>query len=259
MTAVTTAASPPSGPPGGRSAHEWLSVEDPAEDRTVLVDVTFLSSAWQCIYGSGCQGVLTGPSPELAEGCCSYGAHFTDDADLARVEKAARTLSASQWQFRSKGRAPAGIFKRSRSGEVTTRLVKGACIFLNRPGYEGGPGCALHRAALERDVSPITTKPDVCWQLPLRREDRVEADGHVTTVISQWSRHHWGAGGAEFHWWCTEAPEAFVGKQPVYITLRDELVAMVGDQVYGLVASYLDDRRRKGAGKLLPHPTVRRR
>ena len=49
--------------------------------------------SWQCIYGRGCQGVLTGPAPELAQGCCSYGAHFTDDDDADRVEAAARTLA----------------------------------------------------------------------------------------------------------------------------------------------------------------------
>ena len=58
-------------------AHEWVSFDDPDEERTWLFDVTFLASAWTCIFGHGCQGVLTGPTPELVQGCCSYGAHFT--------------------------------------------------------------------------------------------------------------------------------------------------------------------------------------
>src|SRR5207248_7922286 len=57
-------------------AHEWMSFEDPAEQRTWVFDVTFLASPWTCIFGRGCQGVLTGPSAELVQGCCSYGAHF---------------------------------------------------------------------------------------------------------------------------------------------------------------------------------------
>ena len=44
-----------------------------------MFDVTFLLSRWTCIFGDGCQGVLTGPAPELVQGCCSYGAHFTDE------------------------------------------------------------------------------------------------------------------------------------------------------------------------------------
>ena len=159
-------------PRAPRDAHEWLSFEDPAEDRTWLVDVTFLSSRWRCIYGSGCQGVLTEPAPEQTEGCCSYGAHFTDEADVERVTAAAATLSGEQWQFRSKGRRKAGAVKRDFEGVAATRLVDGACIFLNRPGHPGGAGCALHRAAIDGGVPPRKLKPDVCWQLPLRRRGR---------------------------------------------------------------------------------------
>ncbi len=80
-------------------AHEWVSFEDPAEQRTWRFDVTFLLSHWECIYGRGCQGVLTGPAPEMEQGCCSYGAHFTSADDLARVKTAARSLTPDQWQF----------------------------------------------------------------------------------------------------------------------------------------------------------------
>src|ERR1019366_1668738 len=240
-------------------AHEWVSFEDPAEDRSWLVDVTFLSSCWQCIYGAGCQGVLTEATPERMEGCCSYGAHFTDEADAERVTAAAETLPREQWQFRSKGRRKAGVLKRDSKGVTTTRLVDGACIFLNRPGHPGGAGCALHRAALDRGVPPLELKPDVCWQLPLRREDTVGSDGHVTSSVSEWGRRHWGEGGAEFHWWCTEAPEAFSGREPVYRSLRDEIVAMAGREIYDLLASYLESRSSRRGTVPLPHPTVRNR
>jgi len=236
-----------------------VSFDDPAEERTWVVDVTFLSSAWRCIYGDGCQGVLTGPTPERMEGCCSYGAHFTDEEDAQRVATAAQTLSDEQWQFRSKGRRKPGVLKRDAHGTMTTRLVAGACIFLNRPGHPGGPGCALHRAALDRGVPPLELKPDVCWQLPLRREDIVAPDGHVTSQLSEWGRRHWGEGGAEFHWWCTEAPEAFSSSEPVYRSLRDEIVAMAGQHVYDLLASYLDSRVDRRGTTPLPHPTVRKR
>ena len=121
----------------------------------------------------GCQGVLTGPAPEMAQGCCSYGAHFTNDEDLARVKAAAKTLTPDQWQFAAKGRR-GGVARRGAGGVAVTKMVEGACIFLNRPGFPGGPGCALHRAALERGPDPMDLKPDVCWQLPLRREDTSE-------------------------------------------------------------------------------------
>jgi hypothetical protein len=242
-------------------AHEWVSFEDPSEERTWVFDVTFLSSAWQCIFAAGCQGVLTAPTPERMEGCCSYGAHFTDEDDARRVAAAALTLTEEQWQFRSKGRRKGGVWKKDASGTITTRLVAGACIFLNRPGHPGGVGCALHRAALERGLPPLELKPDVCWQLPLRREDTVAPDGHVTSTLGEWQRRHWGEGGAEFAWWCTEAPESFNGKVPVFVSSRDEIVAMAGQEVYDLLVGYLRSRtsRRARSSTPLAHPTVRRR
>ena len=241
-------------PPG--DAHEWVSFEDPDEERTWVFDVTFLTSAWSCIYGNGCPGVLTGPAPELEHGCCSYGAHFVDKADLRRVERTARTLTVDQWQYHREGQK--GIAKKNRYGETVTRLVDGACIFLNRPDFATGAGCALHQVALSRGRQPLELKPDVCWQLPLRREDEVAADGHVTSTVRQWDRRHWGAGGAEFHWWCTESQEAFVGTRPVYAEMKPELVAMVGRKIHRRLVAYLDDRQgRLGDGEPLAHPAVR--
>ena len=240
-------------------AHEWVSFEDEDEERTWVFDVTFLTSNWTCIFGRGCQGVLTGPAPELYHGCCSYGAHFTDSADRRRVEKVAATLSDEEWQFRAKAKK-GGIAKKERSGEVVTRIVDGACIFLNREGFGTGPGCALHYAALARGRNPLELKPDVCWQLPLRRDDTVADDGHVTTTITEWDRKHWGAGGEQFHWWCTEAPEAFVGTRAVYQEMAAELTAMVGKRTFRRLQAYLADREARVSERVsLPHPVLRRR
>jgi hypothetical protein len=218
--------------------------------------VTFLLSHWECIYGRGCQGVLTGPAPERAEGCCSYGAHFTSADDLARVKAAARTLTPDQWQFAPNGRR-GGVTRRNAEGTALTRMVEGACIFLNRPGFPGGPGCALHRAALDRGEPPMDLKPDVCWQLPLRREDTSSADGAVISTVGQWDRGHWGAGGDEFAWWCTEAPEAFRGASAVWHHMQPELRALVGTAVFDLLVPYL--QARESTAVTLPHPAVRRR
>ena len=210
-----------------RDAHEWLSFEDTKRERTWMFDVTFLESNWTCIFGNGCQGVLTGASPELVQGCCSYGAHFTDAKDQRRVEKAATRLTDDQWQFKAKGK--------------------------NRPDFHRGPGCALHVMAIDNKESYIPLKPEVCWQLPLRRDDEVQDDGHVITRISQWDRRDWGPGGAEFHWWCTESASAFVGKTRVVDSMHDELVAMVGESVYGRL------RATQPKATRLAHPVVRRK
>ncbi len=148
-----------------------------------------------------------------------------------------------------------GVTKEA-DGTRITRLVDGACIFLNRPGFPTGPGCALHQAALSGG-GPLDLKPDVCWQLPLRREDTTGDGGRVTTTVTQWDRRHWGGGGEEFHWWCTEAPEAFGARRPVYETMAPELRALVGDAVYARLEAYLDSRKKGSVP--LPHPAVRSR
>ena len=241
------------------TAHEWVSFEDDEEERTWVFDLTFLTSRWTCIFGAGCQGVLTGPAEELVQGCCSYGAHFTDDEDVAKIEKIAAEMPATYWQFRDRGVTKKGAVKIARvnkEGDTVTRQAEDACIFLNRPGFANGPGCALHQYALAIGERPLDLKPNVCWQLPLRREDTDDGDGHVTSTLRQWDRKHWGAGGDEFHWWCTESPDAFVDKRPVYETLRDEIVELVGEKAYDRLLGYL---RNREATTYLPHPAVRRK
>jgi len=236
--------------------HEWLSFEDPDEDRTWVFDLTFLTSPWTCIYGRGCQGVLTGPAPELEQGCCSYGAHFIDEDDEATTLAHAARLTDDQWQLRGVAARKGGATKRAKSGEIKTRLVDGACIFLNRPGFAGGIGCALHRGALDAGERPLDWKPDVCWQLPLRLEEHTADDGHVTSTLREWKRRDWGEGGFEFHWWCTDDHLAFVDAQPVHETMRSEIIELVGPVAYEM---FVDQVATRPQGHYLPHPALRRR
>jgi hypothetical protein len=212
-------------------------------------------SGWTCIFGDGCQGVLTGPAPELVQGCCSYGAHFIDDEDVATVEAAAARLTDEQWQHRRKARRN-GFFRTERDGTRITRLVDGACIFLNRPGFPAGPGCALHQAALDAGERPMDWKPDVCWQLPLRLEHKLDENEHATYVLREWKRRDWGEGGQEFHWWCTDDPAAMVGHRPVYEELRDEIIELVGPVPFQM---FVDQVRRRPSVQLLPHPSLKKR
>ncbi len=231
--------------------HEWISFEDDAEQRTWVFDATFLRSNWHCIYGAGCKGVLDDDATDLQQGCCSYGAHFVDDADVAAVVSAAARLTPAQWQFHRRGRRSG--FLGTDGDATTTRLVDGACIFLNRPGFAGGAGCALHVAALQAGERPIDWKPDVCWQLPLRLESTTDEQGYVTSTLREWKRRDWGPGGEEFHWWCTAAPEAFVGVEATFRTLREEIVELIGKAVYERLAALLERPRWVP----LPHPAVR--
>ena len=107
---------------------------------------------------------------------------------------------------------------------------------------------------LEAGERPLDWKPNVCWQVPIRLEHTTDDNGHVTSRLREWKRRDWGDGGAEFHWWCTEAPEAFSGADPVYKSSRDEIVELVSQPIYDLMVDQLE--RPKWTP--LPHPTVRK-
>lgn len=237
-----------------KDLHEWISFSDPDSDQTWQIDATFLRSSWSCIYGNGCKGVLDDPAQDLMQGCCSYGAHFIDKNDLAQVKKSVKRLKPEHWQNFDKGRNGRWLTK-ERDGAEVTRSVNGACIFHNKPDFEGGFGCAFHVAALEADERPMDWKPDVCWQVPLRLEEFTEDDGHVVSMLREWKRRDWGEGGVEFHWWCTDHPDAFVGTKPVFQYLKDEIIELVGSKTYKTLVTLLEEKRATP----LPHPQVRRR
>jgi hypothetical protein len=246
--------------------HEWVSFDDPGEHRTWMFDATYLRSNHRCIWGEGCQGVLDEPAEELAQGCCSYGAHFVDDDDVQTVVRAFVRLEPHQMQYHRKA-VRGGFLRAGDAGDASdgtsaeastevptvTRRVDGACIFLNRPGFEGGAGCALHIAAMEAGERPLDWKPNVCWQVPVRLEHTTDDNGHVISRLREWRRRDWGEGGDEFAWWCTEAPEAFSGAEPVYVSARDEIVEMIGAEIYGPMVEAL----QRPGWTPLPHPTTR--
>jgi hypothetical protein len=114
---------------------------------------------------------------------------------------------------------------------------------LNREGFGGGAGCALHAAALKRGARPLDWKPAVCWQVPIRLDVHRDDYGHETVMVRAWQRRDWGPGGEDFHWWCTEEDLAYTGPQPLYLGAREELVELLGRALYDRLVVQLDRRR----------------
>ena len=83
-----------------------------------------------------------------------------------------------------------------------------------------------------------------------------QADGHVTSTVREWKRRDWGPGGLEFHWWCTDSPEAFVGHRPVWQACEAELVAMTSRRAFNLLRDHL--RGRAADSVPVPHPALRK-
>ncbi len=192
-------------------------------------DRDFLTSNWTCIWGRGCRGILPESTEHLGHGCCSIGADLDDVDEAMDLAAHAALLGAAEFEHHAAA-AEGGVF--SDDTRLHTRLVDGACIFLNSPSFAGGAGCALHLAAERFGEPPRDWKPSVCWQLPIHVDWRQRDEHTEAATVRAWTRADWGDEGETMAWCCTEQPEAYVGDEMVVDSLADELVAIVGEPVY---------------------------
>jgi hypothetical protein len=243
---------------------EWLEFFDPADPaHLVRADLTWLCSRWTCIFGRGCHGVIAGRE---SDGCCSHGAFFSDSDDEKRTKSFAEQLTREDWQYFDRGHKHGrrlDVVERDSVGDESrhrTRTVDGACIFLNRPGFAAGAGCALHGLALRTGRHPLETKPEVCWQLPVRREqawvDRPDETRLLVSTIAEFDRRGWGEGGHDLHWYCTSSPEAHVGGEPLYVSYGPELTALIGKPAYDELARLCAKRLELGLVAVHPATTA---
>jgi hypothetical protein len=256
-------------------AREWIDFVDPADEtHWIRADLTWLCSRWTCIFGRGCHGTVTG---QASTGCCNHGAYFSDDDDEKRVRKFVNKLTPDDWQlhdlaYREGKKGKPAVFVKA-SDELhdedaaeadddrrKTRVIDGACIFANRDGFAGGIGCSLHGLALRLGLNPLETKPEVCWQLPVRREqdwiDRPDGTRILRSTVAEFDRRGWGEGGHDLDWYCTSAPEAHVGGEAMYLSYGPELVALIGQQAYDRLAETC--ARRLKLGLVAEHPATTR-
>ena len=124
-------------------------------------------------------------------------------------------------------------------------------------GFEGGVGCSLHSLALTIGRHPLETKPDVCWQLPIRRTfdwvDRPDETKVLIVTIGEYDRRGWGSGGQDLTWWCTSSPEAHGARDRVYVSYGPELTELMGSQGYAELVAHCE-RRIASKTPVAPHP-----
>ena len=130
-------------------AREWVEFYDPDNpEHLIAADLTWLLSRWTCVFGTpACQGTVEG-RPD--DGCCSHGAFLSDKDDRARLDDAVKQLTDEDWQFREKGLGSKGYLEMDEYDDkpnLRTRKYKGACIFLNRPGF---PAASAARCTARR-------------------------------------------------------------------------------------------------------------
>lgn len=211
----------------------FVEFADPGNrDQVFRCDLTWLTSSWECIFGRGCPGIYA-DRPD--DGCCTLGAHFSDADDEERVRGHVAELTPELWQHHRSGRGGRWV-ESDEDEERKTRVIDGACIFMNRPDFHTGAGCALHLLAETAAVPVTETKPDVCWQLPIRRTYRTVERGddteYLEITIGEFARAGWGAGGHDLDWYCSAATEAHLAPEPVWKSARAELSTLMGEAGY---------------------------
>lgn len=228
----------------------WVEFVDPDEPaQRFRVDLTWLTSTHRCVFGAGCLGIYR-DRPD--DGCCTLGAEFTGPEDLARVSVAVQRLDERTWQLRETGHrlgwheridAPDDAEAAPPAGR-RTRADTGVCVFFNEPGFAGGTGCALHHLAVAEDVPTMSYKPDVCWQLPIRRTYRdvtlPDDTSYLEVSIGEYDRRGWGPGGHDLDWYCTGSPIAHGHDEPVFRTYEDELRELMGPGAYQVAVEHCE-------------------
>ncbi|MFC7496690.1 MULTISPECIES: hypothetical protein [unclassified Nocardioides] len=244
----------------------YVEFVNPADESEVMrCDLTWLTSSYMCIFGQGCPGIYA-DAPDV--GCCTLGAHFADKADEKRVAAYVEMLDENLWQQKPRDRPvkKKDWIELDEDGERKTRTTEvdgqQACVFHNRKDFApptggGGAGCALHALAYVLGKNPVETKPDVCWQLPIRRTFRTveRQDGTTYTEVSigEYDRRGWGPGGHDLDWYCSGNTEAHVAPEPVYVTHEAELTELMGKPAYDELVRHCDAHVRSRSALAL-HP-----
>jgi hypothetical protein len=250
------------------SAREWIVFPDPADPQhEIRADLTWLLSTWSCIFGRGCRGIN---AERPGDACCTHGAYFVDADDEKRVKRYAKRLTPETWERHG---TRSLVVTDELDGEPArkTRVVDEVCVFFNRaPGPDYG--CSLHHLAEREGLSILETKPEVCWQVPVRREWEDLGDERSRTTLTEFSRAAWGEGGADLSWWCSASASAHSGgadsthdgleaadvpgrSTPMVHTYEEELRALIGDSAYEELDRLCELRLSQG-GTIVPLPLV---
>lgn len=254
---------------------EWFEFYNPDDPHHIFqIDLTWLESRWACQFGTELCPGIDASQPDV--GCCVHGAYLADETDRDQLYNAVAEMPAHYWQNR-----PAGVDTflaeadpvqlepwlvwdelDDDNGEpepaLKTKVVDGACLFANRQGWPTGAGCAIHQWAMAEGRDLTVEKPEVCWQVPLHRdeayEDRTDGVEVLRTVIGEYHRRTWGSGGEDFDWYCTEDASCHTSPVPMWQSYEQELVALMGRPSYDLLAQHCQRRADAGFASA-PHPS----
>ena len=242
---------------------DWFEFTNPADEHHVFsIDLTWVESHWNCTFGTAACPGINDETPDI--GCCTHGAYMADEQDRDQLYDAVAEMPAKYWQNR-----PAGLEEFLEDDDpaqldpwlvwdelddedgnpepaLKTKVIDGACIFANRAGWATGTGCALHQWAVDVGGDLTVAKPEVCWQVPLRRheayEERTDGQEILRTTIGEYDRRAWGNGGEDFDWYCTGDSGCHTAAEPVWQSNQAELTALMGEECYQILAEHCQAR-----------------
>ena len=83
--------------------------------------------------------------------------------------------------------------------------------------------------------------------------ERQDGTTYVEVSIGEYDRRGWGPGGHDLDWYCSGNTEAHVGAEPVYQSSATELVALMGQPAYDVLAEKCEAHLRSRSALAL-HP-----
>ena len=240
----------------------YVEFADPGDaDQVFRCDLTWLTSRYHCIFGQGCKGIyadapdtgLLHPGRALrrqGRRAAGRGLRRAARPDAVAVPagaaRSART-TGSTGTTRATARRGSSSTTASRRASSTTAT-----------DFATGAGCALHSLALRQGRNPLETKPDVCWQLPIRRTfrtvERQDDTSYTEVSIGEYDRRGWGPGGHDLDWYCSGNTEAHTAPDPLYVTNEAELVELMGRPAYDELVDALRAPSALARDRLAVHP-----
>lgn len=220
-------------------AKEYATFE--GRELTWGIDVQFMLSSYQCLFGMGCQGIDEQPH----HGCCSIGAYFIDERDIEATRRMVEASPDSAFQRPALVRNERWLVK-GPNKQYKTWAPGGRCVFSNDPDHPNGAGCALHQQAMAMGEDPVGRKPRICSWVPLNYKGYDDDEDGVVYLVP-FENHQWGHddhGNEHNKWYCIDDEKAYSNGGPVYRRMQSVLLDMLdGDEeVLAQINEYLDAR-----------------
>ena len=188
----------------------WVEFTDPVDaDQVFRCDLTWLTSNWTCIFGSGCKGIYA-DRPD--DGCCTLGrALLRQGRREARQEvgQGARPRRLAVLRRREDHREGRGRWTQDARRRRRLHLPEPSRLRRRAPA---APCTSSPSTAASASSPPSRTSAGSCRSdAPTATSNAPTAPSTSRSSSASTSGAGWGPGGHDLDWYCTANTEAHVG------------------------------------------------